>query len=575
MDITGNTSGCVAANSDRSEGDDRTRLRVDLQGTGPRRRGGRVGFVWSSTMAWRCKLAPNIIVTMSVHRFVLASLAVATLVGLHACSSEDPAGGRAPPDAIPEAGAVGPTDGAVRPTDGGAGATLYKSGARLRAEVERVEGETIFKRFYDTARKETCVFEPMKDGGYRCLPSTTSVLYSDTGCGTMAGAGVITCPAGVKYASVRGLPPSECGGDLPPLERLFELGDPLGVSEVHERLADGTCLPRAATMTALGAEVALAAFVHATAEPVAMTETLAVVRLTGDDGSQVVLESFVDRTRDAHCRSVTFGGPSAPTRACVPARWAFSEPQTGPYEDPSCTVRAAAYARKASCPPPELVIRAERVDAGAAGACASSGRATSLHAVGAPLPTAYSTTTGSCAVAAHEHDSFFALGASLPASTFPPLELGVHGAGSVRVQALGQGGVRLAHGVLFHAPSKSSCSAIKFADGKRYCFADDTLYYSELSRYKDAACTQPVYVARTCGVTPKQIATKSGNGDACDREYASTVRPLGPKLAIAAYYEMTTTCEGPTPLTADEGAYDVLPAVPASTRLAEVTLVRE
>ena len=167
--------------------------------------------------------------------------------------------------------------------------------------------------------------------------------------------------------------------------------------------------------------------------------------------------------------------------------------------------------------------------------------------------------------------AMFALGPELSPSVFPAIDEQVFGTAAVGLRAYAQTGVRLTNGALYDVTAKRYCAPAMFSDGKLYCLAGDVVRYGFKDRYKDADCTQPIYLSERC--SPARALVEVVEYGCTGNLYDANVLPLSPPFELPTYYEKTATCDAKTN---DIGlAYDVLAPVPAAGQLFELSRARE
>lgn len=497
---------------------------------------------------------------------------------LYACGGNDPTAEDRSADASADETTTTPVDVRDASADGVGpiGSGLWKSGTRLRAELLQVGEARRFARFFDNTRNETCEIRRTTDG-HRCIPEATSVLFDDAACQVPAATSFDVCGEPPQYVARYAPSLDTCFRAKVRVAQVWHRGAAIPARDMFAWSPDGTCSPRSAsqaTYYALGAEVALTELVHAALEQEELTPTLGRGRFRGDDGSELVDGTFVDRSRDAGCVPTSIGPPSARMEVCAGDRPAHTDARSGPFADPACSTNAAESFLPPNCAPPTVVSRLEHLDAGPDASMCTDRSVTSLHAVGAPIATVYQSQAGACTPIASSTRRYVALGPTIDPATLPAFEPALFGNGRGRVRALSSAGAQLDHGVFFDDAAKTACFPAKFADGKQYCVPDDTLHVGEtgLTRFKDPGCTQPIHVANVCAPVTFLVA---GGLKECE-PYSATGYEVGAKLAITEYWTMNGTCDGPKTLNAhNELVYDVLAPVPVSSHLLEIAQVRE
>lgn len=507
-----------------------------------------------------------------------ASLAVAVgpmLVGLLYACTDDPAAEDRAADAT--------ADDATTPPDASAdgvgpnGSGLWKSGTRLRAELLQVGEARRFARFFDTARNETCEIRRTTDG-HRCTPEATAVLFDDDACQMPAATSLDPCGEPPQYVARYAPSLDTCARFKVRVAQMWHRGAEIPARDMFQWSPDGTCARRSVSQAryyALGAEVALTELVHATLEQEEVTPTLGRGRFRGDDGSELVDGTFVDRSRDAGCVPSTVGPPSARKEVCAGDRPAHTNTLSGPFTDPACGTNAAESFLPPHCAAPTMVSHLDHLDGGPDASICTDLAVKTLHTVGAPIATVYQSQVGVCTPVAPSTTKYFALGPTIDPATLPAFETALFGNGRGRVRALNGAGVQLDHGDFFDETVKAACFPAKFADGKQYCLPGDTAHVGATgpTRFKDAGCTQPIHVAVICA--PATTFLVAGAAQECVL-YSTTGYELRPNLALTEYWTMNGTCDGPTQMDAPyELAYDVLAPVPVSSRFLEITQVRE
>ena len=504
-------------------------------------------------------------------RYGLALLSVLLGVAVAAaCSSEDPSQ-TSPADAGPSGEGSVTTDG---PVDTPSSLTFWRSGSRLRAEVLRAGDATMFERFFDTHRNEACSFQATAPGEYHCLPSAMNVAYAEPTCETPAVAIVRSCTKTTKYATTAATITAECDSHYL-VQKVFTVGPSIAEGDTWDTVVTGTCAlversPEDGSVRhALGPEVPLTEFVKATISRVSLSSDISVRRLVGEDGSELTLGALFDHTRDAGCGVVFVGPPNASVGACIPERFAHADTESNRFANASCTEAAAYAVYPPGCTSTSdgVAVLHSRVDAGAG--CRPSSMRT-IHERGGPLTTWYE--GPSCTpVATEPGAAMFALGPELAPSVFPAIDEQVFGTARVGLRAFAQAGVRLTNGSLYDVTAKRHCAPSMFSDGKLYCLAGDVVPYGFKDRYKDPACTQPIYLSERC--SPARALVEVLEYGCTGNVYDAKLLPLSPPFELPTYYEKTATCDAKTN---DIGlAHDVLAPVPAAGQLFELSRARE
>ena len=486
-----------------------------------------------------------------------------------ACSSDDPVQS-GPADAGPDEASVTTPDG---PVDAASGSlTFWRSGSRLRAEVVRAGDAARFERFFDTERNEACSFAQTSPGEFRCLPSSMNVAYAEPTCESPSIAIVQSCTRTIKYATTATTITAGCDSHYL-VQKVFTVGPAIGEGDTYDT-ANGTCaiVQRSpgggSERHALGPEVPLTEFVKATIAQARVSSDLSVERLVGEDGSELTRESALfDHTRDAGCGVMMVGPTNAKVGACIPERPAHADTENDRFANASCTEPAARGVSRPDCAAGGVAVLHSRFDAG--GGC-NPGFMSALHERGAPLATWYE--GPSCTPATTEPGSaMFALGPELSPSLFPAVDEQLFGTARIGLRALAKNGVQLTNGALYDVTAKSHCAASTFSDGKLYCLAGDVVPYGFRDRFKDPACTQPVFLPDPC--SPATALVEVIEYGCQGNLYDANLLALGPPFELPTYYEKSATCDAKTNETGL--AQDVLAPVPAAERLFELSRVRE
>ncbi len=487
-----------------------------------------------------------------------------------ACSSDDPArislADAGPNDAGIATTPDAPVDAATRSP------ASWRSGSRLRAEVVRAGDAARFDRFFDTHRNEVCSFQATSPGEYHCLPSAMNVAYAEATCETPTMAIVRTCTKAIEYATTSATITAGCDSHHL-VRKVFAVGPAIGEGDTYDTVVTGTCAlversPEDGSVRhALGPEVPLTEFVKATSSRVSVSPDLSVERLVGEDGSELSREAFFDHTRDAGCTVAIVGPPNARSGACIPERAAHADTENDTFANASCTEAAARGVSQPGCAADGVALLHSRVDAG--GGCRAA-FVSAIHERGALLATLYE--GPSCTpVAAEPGAAMFALGPELSPSVFPAIDEQVFGTARVGLRALANSGVRLTNGTLYDSTAKSYCVPSMFSDGKLYCLPSNVVTYGFKDRYKDPACTQPIYLSVRC--SPATALVEVVDYGCTGNLYDANVLPLSPPFELPTYYEKTATCDAKTN---DIGlAHDVLAPAPAATQLFELSRARE
>ncbi len=494
-------------------------------------------------------------------RFGLTSFGAGAVVVVGACSSapvEHPPG---------DGGPSSDTNVSTPERDATASAPFapYRTGRRLRAEVLRSGDAARFEQFFDTERNELCSFWETSPGEYRCLPTWAVAKYAERECGTPAIAHIWSCSGHIKYAVVTEAP-TGCGVQRR-VTAIYPVGDvaPAGASyELNEGRCTEAAPPDGFARRTLGPAIPLTEFVKATSAPANVAEDLAVERLVGEDGSELSRDLLIDRIRGGRCEILRVGGLGASSIACIPAHPARMIAGEGPWADAECSAPAALGAAPEGCAPGQVVVRQEQTT----GACGVESVST-LAERGEALSTIYS--GPECSGGAPGPDAhIFAVGPELPASAFPAIDEMFFGTGPLRTKAFAKAGVAVGRSTFYDTSSESACMPAAFADGKLRCVPDGARRYTFRDHFKDPLCSQPIHVGGPCDTATMLLDGAYGCGeDAHD----VNIFPLGAPFELTTYYVKGATCE---PITSSGiVAYDVLPPVPASERLAEITRVRE
>jgi hypothetical protein len=504
--------------------------------------------------------------------FGLAALPV-LFAFVYACADDPPAPGGAPSEAGVD----------VVADDAGTSGTMpvWKSGTRLRADVEHAAEASRFVGFFDTMRNEQCMFRSTTEG-VRCLPYGADIIYDDALCEVPALISRSTCPGEPPIAySVRYRPTQDlCSFSGNDVDEVRAVGAPTAARDGFSRLSDGRCVPRPAgtgEYVTLGAVVPLTAFMSATVVRENASDAIARGRWKGEDGSELIDGLLYDRARNgAPCNPATVGGerPGKRPWVCVTGRQGAAQDSVPVFSDPACMTRAGESSGRVECPLPDVILRGERVDAGQC----MPGFATTLHAAGPEATTLFDKPGGGACTprTAMPDERWVSLGPRIDPATLPALGPTLFGnSGRGRLRAWSNGGVALEYGSFWDDAEKSPCSVAPFADGKLYCVPDTTLVRGNF--YKDASCLQPIVLGNDCDAAPTFVIDASPTFSCA--AYPATGYGVGAtKLPPGSQYWTKiddVTCTGPMPISFPQNAFDILAPTPVSTRLLEVTRVRE
>jgi hypothetical protein len=367
-------------------------------------------------------------------------------------------------DARPAADAASPVDAvALESTCEGPA----QSGSRLRAIGLDAGGERWSTGWLDTELGEECVMRTASDGVLRCLPARLGDrVYLDAAC-TQPAAAVSDLPMAGDRMTV-----PVVGDACAPRFEVRVIG--AGIEgQRHQLDSAGRCIATSTFSThfPLGDEVPASAFVGTAATRVGTGDVQQVVE-TGSDGSRWC-SGLVDRAGAACSPYVAADG----ALRCLPGG---AEARPTRYVDAACTRMAAR--RRDTCEAALAVYDDVPVRRRVFPVV---GPATEVYEV-APR-------TGECVPAlSSPADALFEIGAELPASAFPPLELELPaGAGRLRARVVVDGaGVRARHGHPWDTQRDEACGFQRTRDGLVRCAPTDQGFVE--TRFRDGACTQSI-----------------------------------------------------------------------------------
>lgn len=513
---------------------------------------------------------------------VASSPILGALLVINACGDDD-GGASATSDGGAETGNVSDTgapDVATSNDGGTPPGARYKSGSRLRAQLLIGAGSDTgrFEAFFDTLKNEECDWVDTSATDALCIPKKhTFAVFGDDTCTTPI---AITddCTDAFPLAAVIDEAVT-CDAYTDTLKELRPIGALLTATVYYRKDAtSGGCVPEAAPsytkLHSLGAPVALTEYVAGKKVLENPAPGLRRSRIVGADGSELALPTLFDVARDAGCYGGRLVAPRTPLSypldlQCIPQRLGNHDAISGPFKDMGCTTPLASPKRSA-CPHPDAILKTLPPDGGSN--CGADYGQT-LFETGQAVDAGFQSSAGTCSPSSLASDStFFALGAEIAKSSLPAMVRKPLGNGRLRLLATLSGDAQLEHDGLWDDQAKSLCDPLPFSDGKQYC-TTSSLRGGITVHYKDAACQQPIVVEQQC-TPPRLILT--GDVSCQGGAFDVNVKPLSAAPTVTAYYGDNAGCSAAaTPLKPGEIAYDILPAVPVSSVLAEVNRVRE
>jgi len=441
-----------------------------------------------------------------------AALAGVTLAGfgLYACEPDSGGGGgvvptpTTTPTTTPEASVP---DAAPPGTDV---SLFYKSGSRLRARLMKGDGLAKFDNFHDNVRNEGCNYTPSQTetpDQMRCVPAALLLGYSDAAC-TQPAAARDECQTDFKMAVAYVSATNDCPGPDNPGSSVAEIR-PLTTTEVpgatkYYYKSDGAC--QELTMSSnqklftLGAPVPLTELAGGKRVREDVGTGLSRYRVMGDDGSQVAIHDFHDRTRNAPCQPHMLGpstGALPITRTCVPLSLSYADSQ-GPFVDDGCTQVAGRFTGEAKCGPSLALME---LSSPAVDGC-GSGVGYTMYQVGAEVASGYrktSPTTCDPDTGGGGNRRYYTKGAAYPTDPLPKLIEKAVGTGRLRLRHDTYADIQLGYSALYDETLGVSCSPERFADGKLYCLPTSRLHVPVDVHFTDATCTtNPVFLGSRC-----------------------------------------------------------------------------
>jgi hypothetical protein len=365
----------------------------------------------------------------------------------------------------------------------------YVGGSRLLPVVlDAGDGAEVFIGFYDAELQVTCNFFQLDDGTYQCIPdpSTPGIpTYADAACTEKA---LSTCGDFDGYSEVIF---GSCGLTLSTSYRLGDTLDGPAYAVVGTACVEQIELfPDLREMS----PVATSGFVKGTRENVALSGSLGVRRIVGDDGSSVTF----GLTRDGYdCTPTLLAGEVR----CVDT-WPATRFDVGVYADASCSGQAVGLfgSRDCALPPyekPGLLAEYSLTDS-----CAPP----KLFELGDEIEHAYA---ASDACRELESEQRFALvGAEIAPGDLPFVSRVERGTGRLRALSWGAGETPLLAQRRFRDTTlDADCTPTVTATGGWRCVPE--AYQSDI--FADPECTERLFpssfLTGSCGGEPARFAT--------------------------------------------------------------------
>jgi hypothetical protein len=366
----------------------------------------------------------------------------------------------------------------------------FSAGSRLQPVYWELDGQRLFRSFWDSERQEECSFRPELESGdeHHCLPvaAAENFAFADENCTIPTVDPAFNTDA--KYVIVR--PDNACSAPL----RMFTLGS-AAVAEAFY-LDHGSCtalnIPGNQVYKA-DVEVSISDFVSAHEQPEATTRRIGALTAVSDDGAQQLLSGWDTQRQEA----------SAPSPSAVwhPARVARPDASASP--DASCQQPAVAV----SC----SVTAVQLYSAGPVnelGSEISSG----LHLFDAD--------TQSCDPWTPPPDThYFSVGAEIPDSSFEPaheVELGT-GRIHVRYDAGTDSVPILPKPLLRDTQRDEDCAIFDLGGGQGRCLPQ------LVAAFGDNDCQKPVCVTHAGDPAPASCIVLSEGGTSPPVVYSAGV----------------------------------------------------
>jgi hypothetical protein len=507
-----------------------------------------------------------------------------------------------------------------------------ESGSRLRAQfLVTPDGDEIFRGFFDSLRGESCATRLTSDGTY-CIPLDVSITrqdvrdghitdfrqYADPACKQPVFWGGVACEgkhepryvlSTVERYVEQGGPSSYC---VDPDWEIRELGAKITPKSTFYHDGSGNCLESFSrsgeTFFEESQPLPRDAFVAMHEATRRMPGRLRARELRGSDGARQLLGWF-DSERNEAC---AFALAADLQPRCLPSFQAYG----GFFSDAGCSVPAAQPDLAhwlGACGGEPLRYVMSSVDAGSP--CAY-GMAYSRVGPALPEGTPIRSPHGPCPAepwrTADAARPFFAVGESIPAEAFVPLETAWVGAGRLRQERhrnpegftipafldpkLDQQSLEANVDRWYDTERGELCSFLLADDGSQRCVPErvnagpdmydwnlgETGYFTEatctslpLATYQSSYCTRGSDGVRTLGKVPSYARTAL-NPQACQETAYSiwalgkeltptgplySFNPVGPGQCIAAAFDLTSTYrERGTKLDASE----FVPALPVT-----------
>ncbi len=224
----------------------------------------------------------------------------------------------------------------------------YRDGSRLKAQWWRAEGaESLFAGWYDTELETPCRFEPVEEGGYRCLPVEVRGYAGEVDparCGMSQLIRVLFgAPEEGALVASYGVADDACG-ERPSFDAIYRLG------AVTDAAAQPDCDEAGERTFAVAERLAFDRFVAAKVERTAAVARLAVQVYVADDGAREP-RALYDVQRGHECYLML---PDADgIYRCMPR--ALAQP-TGGFSDATCSERDLVAPVSLGCPSPEVAV---------------------------------------------------------------------------------------------------------------------------------------------------------------------------------------------------------------------------